>query len=113
MNKKKESLWGRYFEDQAIWIEIEKDVKRTRSDLDFFTDAVDPKQRKYKDQLRAQAEHKQADLLGNHRLHYIQTHADILAKILFIYAKLNPGVKYVQGMNEILATLYICFFDPY
>ena len=29
--------------------------------------------------------------------------------ILFIYAKLNPGIKYVQGMNEILATLYFVF----
>ena len=44
-------------------------------------------------------------------MNYIETHADILAKILFIYAKLNPGIKYVQGMNEILATLYICFHD--
>ena len=35
----------------------------------------------------------------------------MLARILFIYAKLNPGVKYVQGMNEILATLYYCFYD--
>ena len=58
LNNKKESLWGQYFEDQAIWIEIEKDVKRTRCDLDFFTDAVDPTKRKYKDQLRTQAENK-------------------------------------------------------
>jgi len=28
-----------------------------------------------------------------------------------VYAKLNPGVKYVQGMNEILATLYYCFYE--
>jgi len=30
---------------------------------------------------------------------------------LFIHAKLNPGIKYVQGMNEILAILYFVFFD--
>lgn len=34
---------------------------------------------------------------------------DIIARILFVYAKLNPGVKYVQGMNEVLAPLYIVF----
>lgn len=51
-------------------------------------------------------------MCGDDRINYIETHADILAKILFIYAKLNPGLKYVQGMNEILATLYICFYDP-
>lgn len=111
LNNSAASLWGQYFVDQAIWTEIEKDVKRTRSDLDFFTDAVDPSKRKFKDQLKAQAEHKKADLSGSDRFNYIETHADVLAKILFIYAKLNPGIKYVQGMNEILATLYICFYD--
>ena len=86
-------------------------MKRTRSDLDFFTDAVDPSKRKFKEQLRAQAENKRADLCGSDRVNYIETHADVLMKILFIYAKLNPGICYVQGMNEILATLYICFWD--
>lgn len=55
---------------------------------------------------------KKADLCGEDRLNYVETHADTLAKILFIYAKLNSGVKYVQGMNEILATLYYSFYDP-
>lgn len=41
---------------------------------------------------------------------YIETHADILTRILFIYAKLNPGIKYVQGMNEVLAVLYFVFW---
>jgi TBC1 domain family member 13 len=40
---------------------------------------------------------------------YIETHADVLHRVLFIYAKLNPGVKYVQGMNEVLAVLYYNF----
>jgi len=55
---------------------------------------------------------KKADLCGATRLNYIETHADVLSRILFIYAKLNPGVRYVQGMNEILAVLYFCFFEP-
>ena len=63
--------------------------------MDFFTDAVDPAKRCFKEQLAAQAEFKKADLCGNDRLNYIETHADILSKLLFIYAKLNPGVKYV------------------
>ena len=49
--------------------------------------------------------------MGSDRFNYIETHSDVLLRILFIYAKLNPGIRYVQGMNEILATLYICFFD--
>lgn len=42
-----------------------------------------------------------------------KTHYDLLCRILFIYAKIHPYVKYVQGMNEILAPLYfIIFNDP-
>ena len=36
-------------------------------------------------------------------------HAGSLARILFIFAKLNPGIRYVQGMNEILAPIYYVF----
>lgn len=53
---------------------------------------------------------KKAHLHGDVRLNYIETHADVLARILFVYGKLNPGVRYVQGMNEILAVLYFCFW---
>jgi len=42
---------------------------------------------------------------------YIETHGDVLHRVLFIYAKLNPGIKYVQGMNEVLAVLYFCFLE--
>ena len=43
--------------------------------------------------------------------HYIEAHSDVLARILFIFARLNPGIDYVQGMNEILAVLYYCFWE--
>ncbi|KAI9598191.1 rab-GTPase-TBC domain-containing protein [Syncephalis fuscata] len=33
-------------------------------------------------------------------------HWEVAERILFIYAKLNPGVSYVQGMNEIFAPIY-------
>ncbi|KAI0218684.1 hypothetical protein L0F63_004465 [Massospora cicadina] len=37
---------------------------------------------------------------------------EALERILFIYAKLNPGVGYVQGMNELIGTLYyVCAND--
>ena len=95
LNISKKSDWGRYFNDLELWNEIEKDVRRTRTDLNFFTDAYDPAKRKFKEQLARQAEFKHADLCGDDRYNYIETHADILSRILFIYAKLNPGVKYV------------------
>ncbi|CEP17365.1 hypothetical protein [Parasitella parasitica] len=39
----------------------------------------------------------------------IDYHWEAIERILFIYAKLNPGVGYVQGMNEILAPIYYVF----
>jgi len=33
--------------------------------------------------------------------------------VLLIFAKLNAGIRYVQGMNEILAPLFFVFrIDP-
>ena len=32
-----------------------------------------------------------------------KSHYDVLARILLLYAKLNPLVRYVQGMNELIA----------
>ena len=35
-----------------------------------------------------------------------ELHWQVLQRILFLYAKLNPGISYVQGMNDVLAPLY-------
>lgn len=52
-------------------------------------------------------EHEQQSKLGDV---YIQDyHWEVIERILFIYAKLNPGVGYVQGMNELLAPIYYVF----
>jgi len=38
---------------------------------------------------------------------------EALEVVLFVYAKLNPGVRYVQGMNEVLAPiLFVLATDP-
>jgi hypothetical protein len=31
---------------------------------------------------------------------------DYMSRILYIHAKLNPRIQYVQGMNEILAPIF-------
>ena len=42
-----------------------------------------------------------------------KSHYDVVARILLLYAKLNRGVRYVQGMNELCAPLYYLFAqDP-
>ena len=61
--------------------------------------------------LERQADTKRADLKPEDVKLYIDTRADILHRVLFIYAKLNPGIKYIQGMNEVLAVIYYCFYE--
>uniref|UniRef100_A0A3B3QPW1 TBC1 domain family member 13 n=1 Tax=Paramormyrops kingsleyae TaxID=1676925 RepID=A0A3B3QPW1_9TELE len=42
-----------------------------------------------------------------------EAHWEVVERILFVYAKLNPGIAYVQGMNEIVGPIYYTFAtDP-
>lgn len=42
-----------------------------------------------------------------------EAHWEVVERILFLYAKLNPGQGYVQGMNEIIGPIYYTFArDP-
>lgn len=42
-----------------------------------------------------------------------EAHWEVVERILFLYAKLNPGQGYVQGMNEIIGPIYYAFAsDP-
>ncbi|CAN1146869.1 TBC1 domain family member 13 [Linum perenne] len=61
--------------------QIDRDVKRTHPGLDFFS--------------------------GDSS--FAKSNQEALRSILIIFAKLNPGIRYVQGMNEILAPLYYVF----
>ena len=38
-----------------------------------------------------------------------EAHWEVVERNLFIYAKLNPGQSYVQGMNEIIGPIYYLF----
>lgn len=42
-----------------------------------------------------------------------EAHWEVVERILFIFAKLNPGISYIQGMNEICGPIYFTFAtDP-
>ena len=42
-----------------------------------------------------------------------EAHWEVVERILFLYAKLNPGQGYVQGMNELIGPIYYVFAsDP-
>ena len=109
----KDSSWFKYFKDNVLRDEIDKDVRRTRSDIGFFFQAVDKqlyKQKNTPNILAKQMEVRKSDLTMKDRINYIQTHGDVIAQILFIYGKLNPGLSYVQGMNELVGVIYYCFY---
>ena len=38
-----------------------------------------------------------------------EAHWEVVERVLFIYAKINKGVGYVQGMNEIIGPIYYVF----
>ena len=66
--------------------------------MGYFCQALDPSRNitpEDKARLEKQAEHKRSELKASDMANYIETHADVLQRILFIYAKLSPGVKYV------------------
>lgn len=72
------SPWAAFFENEELLREIEKDVSRTLPDYGFYA-----------------AENAAA-----------AAHRAAIRQILFVYAKLNPGIRYVQGMNEIVAPIF-------
>ena len=70
-------------EDIKILAQIDKDLPRTRSEINFYKE----KSNFNKD----------------------ETNYDILRRILFFYSKRNTDVGYVQGLNEIVAIIYYIF----
>ena len=73
-----DSRWRVYFEDMDMKAQINRDIERTHPDINFFSGT-------YPDGM---------------------DHREKMNRALFIYYKLNPGIKYVQGMNELYGTLY-------
>ncbi len=104
------SEWNLYFKDMDLMECVEKDVKRTRTEMEFFVGAIDSTLNNKKDQLYRQSELRLSELTPLDKANYIETHADVLLRMLFLFGKLNKGISYVQGMNEIMAVVYYCFF---
>lgn len=80
--KKKNPLINKdYYQDKELYSNIKKDVLRTKSNMNFVS------------------------LLTKNS----ESNADVMNRILFIYAKEHPEVCYVQGMNDLIAPIYYCF----
>eukprot|EP01025_Chloroclados_australasicus_P041528 TRINITY_DN4400_c0_g1_i1.p1 TRINITY_DN4400_c0_g1~~TRINITY_DN4400_c0_g1_i1.p1 ORF type:complete len:353 (-),score=38.45 TRINITY_DN4400_c0_g1_i1:338-1396(-) len=81
LNLNDTSQWKEFFKDEEILEQIQRDILRTHPDMSFFS--------------------------GNSK--DVESHREQMQRALMIYAKLNPAVSYVQGMNEIYAPLYYVF----
>ncbi|KAF3337235.1 TBC1 domain family member 13-like isoform X1 [Carex littledalei] len=85
LSQRQSSIWNQFFQDSEMIEQIDWDVKRTHPDMNFFC--------------------------GDSSL--AMSNQDSLRNVLIIFAKLNSGLRYVQGMNEILAPLFYVFrSDP-
>ncbi|XP_057485552.1 uncharacterized protein LOC130771874 isoform X1 [Actinidia eriantha] len=77
----KASVWHQFFQFNEIADQIDRDLQRTHPDMKFFSGESSPS-RKNREAMR---------------------------NILLLFAKLNPEIRYVQGMNEVLAPIYYIF----
>ncbi|XP_024081658.1 TBC1 domain family member 13 isoform X2 [Cimex lectularius] len=140
LNLNPDSQWGTFFKDNEVLLQIDKDVRRLCPDISFFQQ---PTQFPCKavvhsggaKRLHRRVQHsilKSANVerkgLGMTRIALTvrkasedyaplaegsEAHWEVVERILFLYAKLNPGQGYVQGMNEIIGPIYHVFAcDP-
>ena len=113
-------------------LQIDKDVRRLCPDISFFsqpTTAPNPKVAEDAcdrlhvrvQQTRLQSQSVERVGIGMNKLSLSkrkaaenyspledgnEAHWEVVERILFVYAKLNPGQGYVQGMNEIIGPIY-------
>ena len=96
--------------------EIKKDMNRTHTQLSFFFQPTNNENKLSPDKIKTMIENKRnctmTDLNDTYNKNIIETNADVVSRILFIYAKFSPDINYVQGMNEIISPIYYCYsFD--
>lgn len=102
-------------EQDALYLSICKDVNRTLTMFHFFSSVEQEQDEAMRQDSPQDPQSKNFDL--NRRASeskgfvFENRHQQALVRILYIYSKLNPGIGYVQGMNEILAPLYYLFVN--
>jgi hypothetical protein len=112
------SPWRRFYTDSEIFDQVNKDVFRTRLDMDFFFSKFPTKKTTTVTRRgRCLTEGSLEAVPTSPRNHSFvvanivspKTHHDRICRILFLFAKLNFG--YVQGMNEIIAVIYYTLYS--
>ncbi|KAK2714332.1 hypothetical protein QYM36_008784 [Artemia franciscana] len=139
LNLNPRSQWQAYFKDNEVLLQIDKDVRRLYPAISFFQRATEfPNVNVVNGSISKLHYRVQSSGLTSSSLHNkgmgvqkletrapstimdyavlpegSEAHWEVVERILFIYAKLNPGQGYVQGMNEIIGPIYYAFAtDP-
>ena len=97
-----------------------KDINRTFSSMNFFSKPINNKIKLSPEEINNMYLLKKRCIYQDSTLVYTkgrqtnniydkEIHSDVLERILYIYAKINKDVGYVQGMNAILAPIYYCY----
>lgn len=134
LNLNPTSNWQSFFRDNEVLLQIDKDVRRLCPDLTFFQQATAHPNPVIQTKLSCeklftrvnQAQLVSQDVsrkgvgpstLSSSRKKAVddyspimeagqEAHWEVVERMLFLYAKLNPGQGYVQGMNEIIGPIY-------
>lgn len=140
LNMNPGSQWITYFKDNEILLQIDRDVRRLLPDISFFqrptsysihhllhdpgplptltkrvercileSSTIGTSKGGVRNVTQKKNNNEEYTVLPEGQ----EAHWQVVERILFIYAKLNPGLAYVQGMNEIIGPLYYTFAsDP-
>ena len=106
--------------DKELLETINKDINRTYSTMNFFSKPINDKIKLSQEELNNLYMLKKNCIYQDSTLVYTkgrtyndlynkEIHSDVMERILYIYAKNNKDVGYVQGMNAILAPIYYCY----
>ena len=113
MNKK-HARWEELESDFCLWEQIEKDTSRTHAELSFFASPAlpilipyltSPRREKFK-LINGEDDEQYKNFLADKEMQRKTYRYDYMSRILYIYARFNPKIEYVQGMNEILAPIF-------
>ncbi|XP_045509627.1 TBC1 domain family member 13 isoform X2 [Colias croceus] len=105
------SSWSEYFKDNDVLLQIDKDVRRLCPDISFFQTATEFPCLVLSNEIRRSESLTSGDYAPLNE--GCEAHWEVVERMMFLYAKLNPGQGYVQGMNEIIGPIYHTFaMDP-
>ncbi|XP_003387077.1 PREDICTED: TBC1 domain family member 13-like [Amphimedon queenslandica] len=137
LNPNPDSQWHKYFEDNDILLQIDHDTRRLYPEISFFQLPTMYPRKAFNtgvvlgiEALKERVSHSslpsqkvESSRYGVRKVKIKKNeeepfsplkegeegHWEVVERILFIYAKMNKGIGYVQGMNEIIGPIYYIF----